>query len=223
MDNQASIIITAGGIGKRMNAEIPKQFIEVDGLPVLMHTILAFYNFSSHFEIIVSLPEDWIKYWHERIEALNFRVPHQIVPGGKERYHSIKNALSISTKNTVLIHDGVRPLVSQKTINNVLEGLKNHTAVIPVISTIDSLRNVSGNSNSAVNRNEFVRVQTPQGFHKKTIEKAYSQGYHSGITDDATLAEEAGVKIHLVEGNENNIKLTTPFDIQIFQLSVNNS
>lgn len=208
-----SVIITAGGTGKRMGSEIPKQFMEVAGKPILFHTISLFHQFNASAQILVTLPESWLEYWEELINTYQFDVPHQVVAGGQERFHSIKNALQHCTEPIVMVHDGVRPLVSQETLDRCVEALEDYNAVIPVSPVKESLRKVSGKKSEAVIRSEYRNVQTPQCFEKSVLEQAYAQEYHHAITDDASLVEMSGEYIHLVDGNDENIKITTPMDL----------
>jgi 2-C-methyl-D-erythritol 4-phosphate cytidylyltransferase len=215
-----SIIITAGGIGRRMNSTVPKQFIEVNGLPILMHTIKRFYDYDSSCEIILTLPEDWLIYWSEMRIKYNFQIPHHVVSGGVERYDSIKNALDHCHTEIIGVHDGVRPLVSMETIHRCLELVKKEGAVIPVLGLKESIRKMEGEFSIALERKEYFTVQTPQFFTFDILNKAYHLPFHDKITDDASLVEEAGFKISLVEGNEENIKVTTPFDLKIINLFI---
>lgn len=210
-----SIIITAGGIGKRMGSDLPKQFLELGGKPVLLHTLELFYVFDPRAQLILTLPSYWIDYWNKILQKYNCTIPHDLVDGGLERYHSIKNALSICTGDYIAVHDGVRPLVNHETLDRCFSAIEQYGQVIPVISVKESLRQVFDDGSRAVNRGEYCMVQTPQCFKKEVILKAYDIPYHSGITDDASLVEEAGYNIHLVEGNEENIKITSPFDLKI--------
>jgi len=220
MDINFSIIITAGGIGKRMGSNIPKQFIEVKGKPILMHTIECFYSFNSNCQIILTLPSEWTSYWNELIEKYQFKIKHIVVDGGKERYDSIKNALSFCEFDVIGVHDGVRPLVSNQTIEKCIENIKELKAIIPVLAIKESLRQIDQNNSRAVSRSSYVSVQTPQFFIAKIIKNAYNQPFHDNITDDASLVEQMGQKIHLVEGNEENIKVTTPMDLEIINLLI---
>ena len=210
-----SVIITAGGIGKRMGSSIPKQFIEIKGLPILMRTIQRFYEFDATCQIIVTLPSDWISFWNELIEKHDFSINHQLVDGGVERYDSIKNAISFCKHDIIAIHDGVRPFVSNETIHKTIELAKQKGAAIPTLPLKESLRQVKNGQSIAVKRSEFVNVQTPQVFQKDIIEKAYSIPFHEAITDDASLVEEAGFEVFLCDGNEENIKITTPMDLRL--------
>jgi 2-C-methyl-D-erythritol 4-phosphate cytidylyltransferase len=212
--NKFSIIITAGGIGKRMGGDLPKQFLELNNLPMLMHTIRVFHDFDSSAQLILTLPTEWQEYWSNLCDKHHFNLPHQVVDGGKERYHSIQNALYYCEGEYVAIHDGVRPLVDQRTLKNCWKGVLEFGAVIPVLDLKESLRKVEENESKAVNRSEFRIVQTPQCFKKDLLLLAYQKAFHNGITDDASLVEEAGYVIHLVEGNEQNIKITTPTDLR---------
>jgi len=210
-----TIIITAGGIGKRMGTDIPKQFIELNGKPILMHTINQFVAYNKNIQIIVVLPKNHIKYWEELVAKHQFKVQHQIAEGGQERFHSIKNGLALAKGDLIGIHDAVRPFVSVEVINNCFEALNHHQAVIPVVSLKESIRKVSGQQSESVNRDDFKLVQTPQCFKKDIILKAYQQDYSDLFTDDASVVEQLNVPIHLVDGNDENIKITTPFDLEI--------
>ncbi len=213
-----SVIITAGGTGKRMGSEIPKQFMEVAGKPILFHTISLFHKFNKSAQILVTLPESWLNYWEELINTYQFDVPHQVISGGQERFHSIKNALRYCDEPIVMVHDGVRPLVSTETLNRCIQALEDNNAVIPVVPVKESLRKVSGKKSEAVIRSEYRNVQTPQCFEKSVLEQAYAQEFHAGITDDASLVEQNGEHIHIVEGNDENIKITTPMDLLLAEV-----
>lgn len=210
-----SIIITAGGIGKRMGGDLPKQFLDLNGKPILLRTLELFYSYDPNAQLILTLPSDWKEYWNEILQKHTCAIPHQLVDGGQERYHSIKNALSICEGEYIAVHDGVRPLVNQETLDRCFSAVVQYGQVIPVVPVKESLRQVFDDGSRAVNRGDFCLVQTPQCFKKKVIQKAYEIPFHLGITDDASLVEEAGFSIHLVEGNEENIKITTPYDFKI--------
>lgn len=211
-----SVIITAGGIGKRMEVALPKQFIELAETPILIHTLERFYSFNPAAQLIITLPEDWVTYWRKLVETHQCTIPHQLVLGGVERYHSIKNALAVCQGNYVMVHDGVRPLVSHQTLANCFSEVKLKGQVIPVLSIKDSVREITLNGHSkAVNRSNYRMVQTPQCFKKDVLQMAYEQAFQQNFTDDASLVELAGFPIHLVEGNEENIKITTPFDLLV--------
>ena len=213
-----SAIITAGGTGKRMGSTLPKQFILVNEKPILMHTIERFYHFDTSIQLILTLPEDWEQHWQELRQEYDFIIPHRIVAGGDERYHSVKNALEYCQGDYVLVHDGVRPMVSDATLSNCIEAIQNREAVIPVIPINESLRMKNGAKTQAVDRSEYVLVQTPQVFKRGVLEQAYQQSFHAGITDDAGLVEQAGFEIFTVEGNAENIKITGQDDLKYAEL-----
>lgn len=214
-----SVIITAGGIGKRMNSSLPKQFIRILDKPILMYTIEKFYHFDPKSQILITLPEDWKSYWEELVIEQDFKIPHRIVTGGDERYHSIKNAIHYCYGDIIAVHDGVRPLVSEATIQKCIAKLRKTDAVIPVISVVESLRKKEENKGTvAVDRSEYFIVQTPQCFKREILEKSYSIEYHSKINDDAGLVEEAGYEITTVQGNPENIKITTQADLKYAEL-----
>ncbi len=211
-------IILAGGIGSRMESAIPKQFIPIAGKPVIMHTIQAFRDYNPKMEIIIALPDAHISLWKDLCNEFNFGVEHQISRGGRERFFSVKNALErVPDNSIVLIHDGVRPLVSSKTIDRVRERTIEKGNAIPYIESYDSLREIDGLKSSAVDRKKIIRIQTPQGFKSKDIKEAYNNKYQPSYTDDASVLESAGKTIELVLGNNRNIKITQPIDLVIVE------
>ncbi|RYM35762.1 2-C-methyl-D-erythritol 4-phosphate cytidylyltransferase [Brumimicrobium glaciale] len=212
-----SVIITAGGIGKRMKSDLPKQYISVQGLPVLMHTINKFYAYDAEMQIVISLPKDFIQMWKDLCEKHEFNIPHEITEGGIERYHSIKNALQKVKGEIVMVHDAVRPLVSIQTISNVTEKAKSKGAAIPVLPIKDTLRKGDSENSQHQDRSEFWIVQTPQAFKLDLLQEAYQIPYSSAVTDDASLVEAMGKQVFLTEGNEENIKITTPFDLKLVE------
>ena len=210
-------IIVAGGSGSRMNADIPKQFILLKGLPILMHTINRFYNFDNGIHIILVLPQSHIAKWEELCKEHNFILKHQIVSGGETRFHSVKYGLdAISETNVVVgIHDGVRPFVSNETLSRCFEGAEKSGNAVPAIPVLDSMRMVENSENTYLDRNQVKIIQTPQCFRIYLLKKAFLQNYSPSFTDDATVVEAIGEKIYLVEGNASNIKITTPYDLKI--------
>lgn len=210
-------IIVAGGKGERMGQQLPKQFIELAGKPILMHTIEKFYQTFPQIEIILALPENQIDFWEELCYKYGFtKIPHQIVAGGKTRFDSVKNALALVKKSGIVaVHDGVRPLVSAETIQNCFAEAEKQSAVIPVVDVVDSLRFVSKqeNTNKAVARSCYKNVQTPQCFKSELLLKAYEQDFDETFTDDASVVEKLGHSIELVQGNIENIKITSPIDL----------
>lgn len=209
-------LIVAGGTGTRMGTEIPKQFLELAGKPILMHTIEKFRAFSKSIRIIIVLPENQFGLWEELEKKYSFSVPHTIVSGGSSRFVSVKNGLQeVEDNGLVAIHDGVRPLVSIDTIKRCFSDAEKFGNSIPVINPSDSLRMITEQGNMPVNRHYLRIVQTPQVFDSKLIKKAYLQDFSPDFTDDATLLEKTGESIHLVEGNRENIKITNPEDLVI--------
>ena len=185
-----SVIITAGGLGKRFSSEVPKQFLLLMGTPVLMHTINSFHNWNPMNEIILTLPTEWTSYWEKLAKKYDFKIPHRIVDGGDERYHSIKNALDKCSGDYVMIHDGVRPLVDRGTLSRCLNALKNNNAVVPYIEIKDSIRELIGVNSISRDRKNYISVQTPQCFDLKLIHEAYQGEYQDIFTDDASVAEK---------------------------------
>ena len=217
------VIIVAGGKGMRMGSELPKQFIPVAGKPVLMRTIERFYQYSHDLNIIVVLPQSQQSFWSNLCRQYHFSIHHTIVNGGDTRFASSKNGLSAipaDTKGLVAIHDGVRPFVSADVIGRCFDKARNSGAAIPTIPVIDTLRqvNIKNSDTVTVDRSLFRAVQTPQVFDITLACRAFSQSYRDSFTDDASVIENLGVKISMVEGNRENIKLTTPFDLKIAEV-----
>ena len=210
-----TVIITAGGIGKRMGGKLPKQFLILKEKPILLRSIESFFNFDPTAQILITLPEDWISYWNELCREYSFDIQHEVIAGGVERYDSIKNALSHAEGRNILVHDGVRPLASSQVIKRVVDGISKSNGVVPVIPMKSSLRKGNHSKSQSVDRSSYWEVQTPQGFSKEILIEAYDQPMDSNITDDASLVERMGHSIALVEGEEQNIKITTPFDLLI--------
>ncbi len=212
-----TVIIVAGGSGNRFKSEIPKQFIELNGKPILMHSIIAFYKYQKGIEIILVLPEQQLDFWYSLCEKYNFKIKHRIVHGGKTRFESVKNGLETVklSQNLIAIHDGVRPLVSQNTIDCCFQQAKIFGNAIPAILPVDSVRQVSNNANIPIDRSKLRLIQTPQVFKIKILKKAYEQKYTENFTDDASVLEAIGEKINLVEGNRENIKITNRIDLII--------
>ena len=213
---QIVALLVAGGKGERMNADIPKQFLLLNGTPILMHTLKQF----SHFEeIVLVLPPSQFKYWQELCNTYNFRQKHTLVAGGITRFHSVKNGLEKIADNTIVaIHDGVRPLISTSLINDLVSETKSGIGVIPIIPIKDSIRKVEGENSVHVDRNNLFKVQTPQCFLSADIKKAYTQDFSNTFTDDASVFEANGGKINTLLGEENNLKITTEKDLKIIAI-----
>lgn len=210
-----TVVIVAGGKGLRMGGDLPKQYITVAGLPILMRTIQAFYQFDADMQIVLVLPADHQPYWQDLCKQYSFDIYHQIATGGETRFHSVSNGLSLATGALIAIHDGVRPFVSQEVIKRCFDQAEIHKSVVPVIEVVETIRQLEGDNSKTVNRDEFRLVQTPQVFQEQIIRKAYQQPFNPLFTDDASVVEACGYNIHLVEGNRENIKITTPYDLKI--------
>ena len=214
-------IIVAGGKGLRMGGELPKQFLPVGGKPILMHTLEVFSRFgesmnSEGLQIILVLPEEQQDYWLDLCGQHNFNVTHTIVNGGQTRFHSVQNGLKAipdDAEGMVGIHDGVRPFVSLDVIKRCYETAREKKAVIPVMPVTDTLRNTVEGKN--VYRENYRIVQTPQTFDIQLLKEANRQPYTEEFTDDASVVEAIGQEVTMVEGNRENIKITTPFDLKI--------
>ena len=184
---------------------------------LLIHSILAFLRFDSSIKITVVLPENQIPVWYTLCKKHNFKDTHEVVKGGLERFHSVKNGLNSIGEDIglVAIHDGVRPLVSFETLARCYDGAENKGNAIPVIDIHETIRKINGNISQTVSRENYKLVQTPQCFDVRIIKTAFEQTYHPNFTDDASVAEANGATINLVEGNRENIKITTPSDLLI--------
>lgn len=210
-------LIVAGGKGLRMGGELAKQFLPLgDGMPVLMCTLKAFYSFDAQMEIILVLPGEQQAFWTNLCKEKHFAVPHRLADGGETRFHSVKNGLAlIADDGLVGVHDGVRPFVSQEVIARCYDSAAIHKAAIPVIDIVETIRHRTPTGSETVNRNDYCLVQTPQVFDVAELKRAYSQTYTPDFTDDASVVEAIGIPVALVEGNRENIKITTPFDLKI--------
>lgn len=212
-------IIVAGGNGTRMNTKLPKQFIEIAGKPLLMHTIQRFYDADSSTIIVVVLPKAYMKKWKALAKKFFINVMYFIVPGGDTRFESVQKGLKeVTEKSIVAVHDGVRPLASKKLINRCFSEAEKYGSAVPVVSLNESLRKISGKRSEVVDRSSYSIIQTPQCFRSEIILKAYQQRFKESFTDDATVVESIGEKIHLIEGERENIKITFPSDLRIAEL-----
>tara|TARA_B100000214_G_scaffold120246_1_gene85074 strand:+ start:8740 stop:9393 length:654 start_codon:yes stop_codon:yes gene_type:complete len=206
-------LIVAGGVGKRMNSSVPKQFLKIKNLPVLMHTINCFSDFEK---IILVLPKNQVIYWSSLCNTHHFNQKIIVVEGGKNRFKSVKNGLTkINEASIVFIHDGVRPLVSKKLMHSLGSKVKKGIGVVPVIPVKSSIREVKHDNSKSVNRENLFVVQTPQCFLIDDIKTAYKQEFEKSFTDDASVFENAGGKILCVLGEEKNLKITTKDDLKI--------
>ena len=199
-----------------MGADIPKQFLPVGGKPVLMRTLEAFYAYNQDMRIILVLPHGQQDYWKRLCGEYRFDIPHSIADGGETRFHSVRNGLAlVDEPGLVGVHDGVRPFVSQEVIARCYALAATELAVVPVVKVVETVRRLTDAGSITVNRDEYRLVQTPQVFDGEVLKQAYSQPYTSAFTDDASVVEAWGVPVTLTEGNRENIKITTPFDLKV--------
>jgi len=209
-------LIVAGGKGERMGSETPKQFIALAGKPILLHTLEAFLRYDADLQLILVLhPELFIDWENIRKDYGMARQP-MLVEGGKERYHSVRNGLSLVEDHAlVAIHDAVRPLVSKALISEAYSRAATYGSAVPVTPLNETIRKISGSDSEVVDRNRLFSVQTPQAFQAELIKKAYSQDYRPAFTDDASLLEAMGEKVHFFPGEITNIKITRPEDLAL--------
>ena len=216
-------IIVAGGKGTRIKSAIPKQFIELNGKPVLLHTLEAFYRYSESMVIILVLPEDDFETWHNIAKQFNFHNRITLQKGGDTRFQSVKNGLTkIDSGGLVAIHDGVRPLVSPDIIGASFRLATVHKSAVAAVRLKESIRMTDQDSTRAMDRSTFRLIQTPQTFDVQLIKRAYETKEDPGLTDDASVAERAGHVISLFEGSYRNIKITTEEDLVIAAALLNN-
>ena len=238
------VIIVAGGKGLRMGSDIPKQFLPIGGKPVLMRTLERFREYDADLQIILVLPEAQQDYWHQLCEEYHFDVAYTLANGGQTRFHSVQNGLAKvpdDAEGVVGVHDGVRPFPSIEVIRNCYEMACTAKAVIPVIPVVETVRQIFSNGQTrtdtdkkeslspevrcqkesrTVPRDEYRLVQTPQTFDIQLLKAANRQPYNDGFTDDASVVESYGHQITLVEGNRENIKITTPYDLKIAEVLI---
>lgn len=221
-------IIVAGGSGTRFGAELPKQFLELGGKPILMRSIEAFANSGNcPVGIIVTLPSDQMDLWQRLCDRYGFGVPHRVVPGGETRWHSVKHALDsmgdVSEVDIIAVHDGVRPMVTADVICRTIEAARRDGAAIPVVALNDSVRQVVGEASHALDRSTLRAVQTPQAFDARLLLDAYSLPYQTTFTDDASVVEQLGHPITLLEGDPHNLKITRPMDLALAEYLLNSN
>lgn len=214
-------IIVGGGSGTRMLSAVPKQFLTLCGKPVLMHTIEAFYTSDVKPEIILVLPSGYHEYWQQLCSEHDFIIPHQLVPGGEMRFHSVKNGLDIiedGIDSLIAIHDAVRPLTSRVIIENSYQIAAEKGNAITAVKSRDSVRLMENGVSKSLIRDDVYLIQTPQTFQSARLKNAYQQPFSAKFTDDASVVEEMGIKINLVEGDQRNIKITFPEDLAIAEM-----
>ena len=209
------VVIVAGGQGVRMGADRPKQFLEIGGKPILRHTIERFLAFDPSFEVIVVLPSAQKEWWRDYCRQSGFLERYSIVSGGITRFQSVQNALRyVGNEGLVAVHDGVRPLVSRPLLERIFAAAEEAPAVIPAVPVVESVRKVEEEASVPVSRDGLVLVQTPQVFAAEVLRKAYDQPFSPSFTDDASVVEASGVRVHVVPGDRMNLKITTPEDLQ---------
>jgi 2-C-methyl-D-erythritol 4-phosphate cytidylyltransferase len=221
-------IIVAGGSGTRFGAELPKQFLELGGKPILMRSIEAFANSGNcPVDVIVTLPSDQMDLWQRLCDRYGFDVPHRVVPGGETRWHSVKHALDsmgdVNEVDIIAVHDGVRPMVTADVICRTIAAARRDGAAIPVVALNDSVRQVVGEASHALDRSALRAVQTPQAFDARLLLDAYSLPYQPTFTDDASVVEQLGHPITLVEGDPHNLKITRPMDLALAEYLLNSN
>lgn len=211
------LIVVAGGTGTRMQSAVPKQFMTIGGIPILVHTLSQFHRWDPTMRIVVVMHGDWIDQWKDLAQQYCPQIEHNIVTGGKERFDSVKAGLACVQDSGAIIgiHDAVRPLVSAETLQRCFETAQVKGSAIPCVPVTDSIRMLDAEGSKHVDRAQLRAVQTPQCFAFHVLEKAYQQPYQSTFTDDASVVEAAGWPIHLIEGNRENIKITNPEDILV--------
>lgn len=216
MNQPEYALIVAGGKGTRMKSKIPKQFIELQGLPVLLHTIDAFFRYKSDISVVLVLPQQDFETWHTLVKKHNFTHPVTLQQGGNSRFQSVKKGLEkIEGNGLVAIHDGVRPLVSEAIIAESFRLAAQSRSAVAAVPLKESIRIGEGNSTRALDRSQYRLIQTPQTFEVELIKKAYEIPEDASLTDDASVAERAGHAITLFEGSYRNIKITTEEDLVI--------
>ena len=221
------IIIVAGGKGLRMGGDIPKQFLPIGGRPVLMQTIERFRAYSADLRIILVLPREQQDYWKQLCRDYQYPLPSEepssylLADGGETRFHSVQHGLALipdDAEGVVGVHDGVRPFVAVEVIRRCFETAREAKAVIPVTPVVETLRHIPSQKN--VMRSDYCLVQTPQTFDIQLLKAANRQPYRDAFTDDASVVEAYGHPVTMVEGNRENIKITTPFDLKIAEMLI---
>ncbi len=214
-------IIVAGGNGSRMQSELPKQFLTINGKPILMYTLEKFA--MDNIQLILVLNVDYHEYWNKLCKDHSFNIPHALVKGGTTRYQSVKNGLkSVTEKSLVAVHDAVRPCIKPTQILHAYEEAEKFGNAILAVKSRDSIRKVENEKSVAVSRDDYYLIQTPQVFLSDKLKKAYKEPYRNEFTDDASVLEFMGETIHLIEGNASNIKITYPEDLLIAQALLKN-
>lgn len=215
-------IVPAGGIGKRFGGDLPKQYVEIDSVPVIIHTLRIFEQIDDIEAIVLSVHNEWFTYTKELIKKYNVSKVAEIVIGGVERQHSVSHALrtkSVEAADIVLVHDAVRPFASKELIQRVIDTAEEAGAVIPAVTPKETVKEITkkGMVVKTMDRTKLGLVQTPQGFWQDVILNAYTQAANAGFmgTDSASLVEFIGYKVTVIDGEDTNIKITNPFDLKV--------
>jgi len=215
------VIIVAAGKGSRIGGEIPKQFLLLGGRPVLIHSMEAFSLIDPGISMVLVLPEDHLGKWNDIKKEFNLSVDHQVVAGGNSRFQSVKNGLDlIEDEGLVAIHDGARPLILPETISSLFQAAEKKSNAIPFHLPSESIRIERKETSVVIDRNSIRMIQTPQVFDARLLKQAYQQKEHPSFTDDASVFEKAGGKIHLVECPAGNIKITRPEDLRVAEAMI---
>lgn len=216
-----TMIVVAGGAGTRMGADMPKQFIELKGLPILMHTLQNLHGMDHKLSLILVLPEEHMQQWKVLCAKHRFEVPLMVTIGGTSRFLSVQNGLKLAADEGLIgVHDGVRPFVSKQVVDACFETAEKHGAAVPGVPIVQSVREETALGSKAIDRSMLRAVQTPQCFRADLILNAYAQAAHDRFTDDATVVEAAGHRIEMVQGNDENIKITSPADLALANLLI---
>ncbi|MBO6118431.1 MAG: 2-C-methyl-D-erythritol 4-phosphate cytidylyltransferase [Bacteroidales bacterium] len=217
------VIVLACGKGSRMHNDVPKQYILVKSKPLLFHTLERIHGFNNQYSIITVINQEHTELFNDLKQRYALNVPVDVVYGGEERFFSVKNALDAvtDTDSLVAIHDGVRPFADKNMFENGFLTAESLGSAVCAVNATDSVRIIDGKSNFAVQRQRVFLMQTPQIFRTSLIKQAYNQPYKPQFTDDASVAESAGMKINIIEGNRNNIKVTYPIDLHIAEFLLN--
>lgn len=220
MERKKYLIVSGGGTGTRMGSVLPKQFLELGGIPILRRTITVFVQAIPDIQIITVLPEAHVSYWRKYCQQDNFLCPQRLVKGGFTRFHSVKNALQFVPEGAlVAVHDAVRPLVTPEKVQELFHLAESAPAVIPVLPVTDTLKVLDRrdgelvSAHEQVDRSRFFGAQTPQVFQSESLKAAYSQQFNPLFTDDASVAESYGIPLTFAEGERFNLKITTPEDL----------
>lgn len=221
---KSCVIIVAGGSGSRMESHTPKQFLSLEGMPVMMHTIHVFYEYDPGIQLVVVIPDAQKDKWIKLCLAHAFDIPHELISGGETRFHSVKNGLSAASPcDLIAVHDGVRPLVSFDTLDRCFMMASEKGSAIPVLPANESIREGTMEDSRPLDRSRLFLVQTPQVFNALILRSAYKQDYSNEFTDDASVVEKNGFPVQLVLGNRENIKITFPEDLEIASLFLKTS